>query len=58
VKWTGLTTHNVVFKTAGAPTDIGSVGTGSRTFSTPGTYAYVCGPHEAAGMKGQVVVLP
>jgi plastocyanin len=58
VKWTGLTTHNVVFKTPGAPTDIGSVDTGRRMFSTPGTYDYVCGPHEAAGMKGQVVVLP
>lgn len=58
VQWTGLTTHNVVFKTAGAPTDIGFAGTGRRTFSTPGTYDYVCGPHEAAGMKGQVVVLP
>jgi plastocyanin len=58
VKWTGLSTHNVVFKTPGAPTDIGMVGTGSRTFSTPGTYDYVCGPHESLGMKGQVVVLP
>jgi plastocyanin len=58
VKWTGLTTHNVVFKTPGAPADIGFVGTGRRTFSTPGTYDYVCGPHESAGMKGQVVVLP
>ena len=58
VQWTGLTTHTVVFKTLGAPADIGSVGTARRTFSTPGTYDYVCGPHEAAGMKGQVVVLP
>lgn len=58
VKWTGLTTHNVVFKTPGAPTDIGLVDTGRRMFSTPGTYDYVCTPHESAGMKGQVVVLP
>ena len=58
VKWTGLYEHNVVFKTAGAPTDIGFVGTDRRTFSTPGTYDYVCGPHEAAGMKGRVVVQP
>jgi len=57
VQWTGLNTHNVVFKTLGAPTDLGFVGTGRRTFSTPGTYDYVCGPHEAAGMKGQVIVL-
>ena len=58
VKWTGLTTHNVVFKTIGAPGDIDFVGTGRRAFSTPGTYDYVCGPHEAAGMTGKVVVLP
>jgi len=26
------------------------------TFTTPGTYKYICGPHEAVGMKGEVVV--
>ena len=59
VQWTGLTSpHTVNFTSLGAPTDIESVGTGRRTFSTPGTYDYVCRPHELAGMKGQVIVLP
>jgi plastocyanin len=26
------------------------------TFTAPGTYRYVCVPHEAAGMKGEVTV--
>jgi len=28
------------------------------TFSNPGTYSYICALHDAAGMKGSVVVLP
>jgi plastocyanin len=27
-----------------------------HTFTTPGTYDYFCGPHEAAGMAGRIVV--
>jgi plastocyanin len=26
------------------------------TFEMPGTYKYICGPHETVGMKGEVVV--
>ena len=58
VEWTGLNDHDVEFKTTGSPQDIGFVGTGRRTFPTPGTYDYVCGPHESLGMTGQVVVEP
>lgn len=29
-----------------------------RTFTVPGTYRYVCLPHEAAGMVGTVIVEP
>ncbi len=28
----------------------------SRTFDEPGTYRYICIPHEGAGMVGTVVV--
>lgn len=30
----------------------------NHTFTTAGTYQYVCLPHESMGMIGQVVVLP
>ena len=34
-------------------------GTGwTLTFNTPGTYEYVCGVHEALGMKGAITVVP
>jgi len=34
-------------------------GTGwTLTFNTPGTYEYVCGVHEALGMKGTIIVVP
>jgi plastocyanin len=39
--------------------DSGFVGEGesfSRTFREPGTYRYICIPHEGAGMVGSVVV--
>lgn len=32
-------------------------GTYRRKFTRPGTYDYVCLPHEGAGMKGRVVVM-
>jgi len=41
------------------PWDSGLIGgdeTFSRTFDEPGTYEYVCIPHEGAGMVGTVVV--
>jgi LPXTG-motif cell wall-anchored protein len=50
--------HDVTFadgQKSGAP--VGDVGTTfSRTFSTAGSYAYVCTVHEALGMKGTVTV--
>jgi plastocyanin len=30
----------------------------SRRFTVPGTYRYICEPHEAVGMVGTVVVTP
>lgn len=30
----------------------------SHTFETPGTYKYICIPHEAAGMVGTITVTP
>ena len=39
--------------------DSGFIGEGesfSRTFREPGTYRYICIPHEGAGMVGSVVV--
>lgn len=44
---------------AGAPQDIAlGAGTGFRTYTTAGTYNYVCGPHQTLGMTGTVVVQP
>jgi plastocyanin len=60
VQWTQLDgVHDVEFQTSGAPQDISLGSTsGIRTFATPGTYNYVCGPHQQFGMTGQVVVQP
>jgi plastocyanin len=41
--------------------DSGAVQPGSTytlTFTVPGTYRYVCLPHEGAGMLGTVIVNP
>lgn len=49
--------HNVNFASAtGAPLDIPNFSSGSqsRTFSTTGTFSYVCTNH--AGMSGQIIV--
>lgn len=48
--------HNVVFQTAGSPSDIPvtSNATVGRTFPTAGTYNYTCTLH--AGMNGTVIV--
>jgi plastocyanin len=43
----------------GSGFDSGNIGPGqswTHTFSKAGTYPYVCVPHQAAGMKGTVVV--
>ncbi len=49
-------THNVVFDTAGAPSDIGttSSGTVTRSFGTSGTFLLHCTIH--AGMNAKVIV--
>lgn len=44
-----------------APFDSGKIGGGGtwrRRFTTPGTYRYVCKPHEDHDMRGVVVVSP
>lgn len=50
--------HDVTFsdgQKSGAP--VGDVGTKyNRTFSSAGTFAYVCSVHEALGMKGAITV--
>jgi plastocyanin len=59
VTWTfGTRTHNVTFvPAAGAPQNIPNTANNqlSRTFTTPGTYAYACTLH--AGMVGTVNVV-
>ena len=59
VTWTiGTRAHNVTFvQTAGAPQTIPTATntTASRTFDTPGTYAYACTLHP--GMIGTVNVV-
>ncbi len=44
-----------------APFDSGSIGGGQswrHTFTTPGTYRYICKPHEGHEMLGTVIVAP
>ncbi|HEU5210140.1 MAG TPA: plastocyanin/azurin family copper-binding protein [Longimicrobiales bacterium] len=50
---------NVVLPAGAEPFDSGNIDPGrswSYTFTVPGTYQYVCLPHELAGMIGVVVV--
>lgn len=50
---------NVVLPDGAAPFDSGNMDPGatfSHTFTTPGTYRYVCVPHELANMIGVVIV--
>ncbi len=57
VTWTfGATSHNVIFSSAGAPTNvpISASSSVSRTFPTAGTFPYACTLH--AGMNGTVIV--
>jgi adhesin/invasin len=59
-EWQGTTSlHNVTFSTAGAPTNIGDMASGSaqRTFNTAGTFNYSCTNHPP-GMTGSVTVNP
>jgi len=65
VRWTINSIHNVVEVSqatwnANGNTSNGGFslpfGGGTHTFSTPGTYYYVCEPHASGGMKGRVIV--
>jgi plastocyanin len=50
---------NVVLPEGAEPFDSGMIGpdgTFTYTFTVPGRYRYVCLPHEAAGMIGEVIV--
>jgi plastocyanin len=59
VTWTneaGTVAHNVTFSTAGAPSNVGNMtsGSASRTFSNTGSFSYQCTNH--SGMNGTVTV--
>jgi plastocyanin len=57
VTWTwvaGSTTHNVSFTDGVSSGDRGANATFTRTFSTAGTFSYVCTIH--GGMQGSVLV--
>lgn len=50
---------NVVLPEGAEPFDSGMLSQGesySHTFEVPGRYQYVCLPHEAAGMIGEIIV--
>jgi plastocyanin len=51
----------VVLPSGAAPFDSGKIAPGAsyrHTFSVPGTYKYICVPHAALGMTGELVVQP
>jgi plastocyanin len=51
----------VVLPPGAAPFDSGKIAPGGsyrHTFTVPGTYKYICVPHAAFGMAGEVVVQP
>lgn len=52
---------NVTLPAGVAPFDSGTIAGGAtwrHTFTVPGTYRYVCKPHEDHAMVGVVIVLP
>jgi plastocyanin len=68
---TKVNAHNVEFKTLPAGVDLGDARVGPYLMAVeqvyevkidarfkPGTYGYVCTPHELMGMKGEIVVTP
>lgn len=72
VTWTGLSTHTVTQVDSGTSTtrttngfrsgDAGAVTTFSKTFDaatvgTKTTFFYICEPHGASGMRGQVNIV-
>jgi plastocyanin len=51
----------VVLPPGAAPFDSGTIAPGGsyrHTFTVPGTYKYICVPHRAFGMAGEVIVQP
>ena len=68
---TRVNAHNIEFKGFPAGVDLGDIRVGPYMMTpgqvyevkvdarfAPGTYDYVCTPHESMGMKGQIVVVP
>ena len=52
---------HVVLPARVEPCDSGDIGGGEswrRTFTVPGRYEYVCGPHAGHDMRGVIVVAP
>jgi plastocyanin len=59
VTWTATEgSHTVTFKDGGLDAAIAANGDAkaSRKFKKPGTYKYICRPHQSQGMVGKVVV--
>ncbi len=53
------TPGDIVLPAGAKPFDSGFMAPGAKysyTFTVPGTYKYVCLPHEKDGMKGEIVV--
>ena len=50
------TEHSVTFDDGSASSQLQGTGTFTKTFSTPGTYAYHCQIHGALGMTGTITV--
>jgi plastocyanin len=51
----------VVLPPGAAPFDSGPIAPGGsyrHTFTVPGTYKYICVPHAASGMAGEVIIQP
>ena len=55
--WQGGQFHDVTSSSfASDPEGVKKAGSYKVTFSTPGSFSYICSVHEATGMRGVVIV--